>query len=140
MSDGAASAAASASKAAAAELERLLVAQLLGELRAEDARGEMLAALAQRGVAPDSDPRIAALLRLATEHAQALGPLRSVVHRLRNRVAGVLANVEFIETVLVDTAGALEGRRDLLTAIAHARRSCIDLADTLRDVTSPAPR
>lgn len=125
-------------EAAAAQLERLVVAQLLGELTAGEAGAQMRATLAERGLGVDADPRIAALFRLAGESAEALSPLRAVVHRLRNRVAGILANVEFVEMVMADPKASLDDRRDLLTALGHARRSCTDLAETLRDVAAPA--
>lgn len=61
------------------------------------------------------------------------------LHRLRNRLAGILTNVELVEMVLLDAGDTLTPaqRDDMLTALSHARTSGKELAELLRELAPP---
>ena len=59
-----------------------------------------------------------------------------LLHRMRNRLAGVLTNVELVEMLLRDAGETLTPaqRDDMLTALGYARTSGRELAELLRDL------
>ncbi len=59
-----------------------------------------------------------------------------LLHRMRNRLAGVLTNVELVEMLLRDAGETLTPaqRDDMLTALGYARTSGRELAEFLRDL------
>jgi hypothetical protein len=99
--------------------------------------------------------RVVRLFELVLGLAPPISPSVLSLHRLRNRLAGVLGNIEFVEMVIADAAcpdvrpeaGQAEGwspdsreeagrpfiaqRQEILSALRHARRSCREVASAL---------
>ena len=65
-----------------------------------------------------------------------------LLHRMRNRLAGVLTNVELVEMLLRDAGETLTPaqRDDMLTALGYARTSGRELAELLRDLAPPSSK
>lgn len=57
----------------------------------------------------------------------------ALLHRLRNRLTGLQANVEFAELMTVDAQAAepTPQREEVLTALKHAMTACADLSKAL---------
>lgn len=61
------------------------------------------------------------------------------MHRLRNLLAGVVTNVEFVDLVVhespaLESSIGSEQYRQLVAALAHARRSSRDLVQAIREL------
>jgi len=65
-----------------------------------------------------------------------------LLHRMRNRLAGVLNNVELVEMLLRDAGGTLTPaqRDDMLAALGYARTSGRELAELLRELAPLPPK
>ena len=65
-----------------------------------------------------------------------------MLHQLRNRLSGVLLNVEFVEMMIKEAPEfgeeqiGREQRTQILTAIGHARRASGDMVELLRGASS----
>ena len=61
------------------------------------------------------------------------------LHQLRNRLAGVQANIEFVEMVVNDVAAGplpFAQRDDVVKALGHASTSCREMSSTLRSLSA----
>lgn len=94
--------------------------------------------LLPRGAAIDAETR-ERLKRLFELLLQAAHPVRQgarTLHKLRNRLAGLQTNIEFVEMVISNTGaedlGADFPRADVETSLTHAITVCRDMAKTLR--------
>jgi hypothetical protein len=97
------------------------------------------------GETPELEPlTLARLKRLVQLLLEALDPYPRL-HQLRNRLSGVLLNVEFVEMMIKDGPEfteeriGREQRVQVLTAIGHARRASSDIVELVRKVAEPDP-
>jgi hypothetical protein len=97
------------------------------------------------GLAPELEPvTIDRLTRLVQLLLEAVDPF-PMLHQIRNRLSGVLLNVEFVEMIIneapefgEDRIGR-EQRTQLLTAIRHARRTSSEIVELVREPNPVAP-
>ena len=89
--------------------------------------------------------RLVRLLQLMGYAADPFPKSQKIIHRLRNLLAGVLTNIEFVEMVISEGPGgegpriSLDQRTQLLAALAHARRSGRELVELVRELATVDP-
>ncbi|HVH45722.1 MAG TPA: hypothetical protein VM925_25385 [Labilithrix sp.] len=85
-------------------------------------------ALDQRAV-----ERLQRLFERLLEMAHPVPKGSKILHQLRNRLAGVQANIEFVEMVFSEAEGPVpEEREEIVKALGFAVRACREIATTLR--------
>ncbi|MBX3207310.1 MAG: hypothetical protein KF764_19845 [Labilithrix sp.] len=84
--------------------------------------------------------RLARLFDLLLESTNPAARSASALHRLRNDLAAVQVNVEFVEMVMSDAEAepTPERRGEVMTALAHAARVCRALSRSLRPLAPSA--
>jgi signal transduction histidine kinase len=108
-----------------------LVRILLGTVADETAATLSISRSAALG--PAVLERLERLFELLVERAQPIAQGAKAIHRLRNELAAVQANVEFVEMVISEPeSDTPERRQEMLTALGHAARVCRALSKTLR--------
>lgn len=101
-------------------------------------------ALEEPGRIPEGfAPRLGRLFSLLLDVANPIPRGARALHKLRNRLAGVQTNVEFVEMILTETTDGVppaEQREDVMTALAYASGACREMGKALRELsgtTSP---
>jgi hypothetical protein len=87
----------------------------------------------------DDRDRIKKLFELVVQLAHPFSKAAQGLHQLRNRLAGLLANVEYVEMTMTDaedgTDESPEQRDDIITALNHAAASCREMGKALRGLS-----
>lgn len=76
--------------------------------------------------------RLGKLFERLIELAHPVPKGSKALHQLRNRLAGIQTNIEFVEIVLTDADNPIEDRTDLVAAVGHAAAACRDIAAMIR--------
>lgn len=109
----------------------------------DDETQGVLRLLARPSLDATAVDRLERLFRLLVERTLGMAPLPKL-HRLKNRLAGILTNLELVELLVADAPGRLaSGETDtrqhaqLLAALRFAQASGRDMADLLRAAGEP---